>query len=127
MKRISKYKPSYCKQLIEFLSEGGSITAFAASINIERQTFYDWVEKHPEFRHAKEIGYVKSLQFYENILREHIDGKRRGIPIIPLIFLMKCRFRDEYHIREPKIEDSLDKMKATVDDLFKALKKDGIE
>ena len=47
--RPTDYKPEYCAQLLEHMTEGLSIEAFASVIGVAKQTLYTWTEKHAEF------------------------------------------------------------------------------
>ena len=50
--RPTDFKDSYCKEVVEFLSKGYSLAAFAGSIGVSRDTVYDWGKKLPEFSDA---------------------------------------------------------------------------
>lgn len=50
--RPSDYKAFYCKAVVEFLSKGYSLAAFAGSIGVSRETVYEWGRSIPEFSDA---------------------------------------------------------------------------
>jgi hypothetical protein len=49
--RPTKYDPKYCKEIIDFMGQGYSLTAFSAHIGVHRDTVYEW-QKHPDFSDA---------------------------------------------------------------------------
>ena len=93
------YKPEYCKQVIEFMGQGKSYTAFAGSIGVTRDCLYKWEAAHPEFLYAKKIAQA-ALEDYmlELAHSQMIDGK---LNTSAWIFMMKnmCKWRDR-HIEE---------------------------
>lgn len=50
--RPNEYDPAYCDQVLEFMSQGYSLTAFAGSIRKARQTVYRWMREHAAFSDA---------------------------------------------------------------------------
>ncbi len=66
--RPSKYDPAYCKEVVEFLAKGHSVTGFAGHLGVSRSTVFRWVEEHPEFRDALKAGQSAATKFWEEIL-----------------------------------------------------------
>jgi hypothetical protein len=66
--RPSSYKEAYCNEVIEFLSQGHSVTAFAGHIGVARSSVFKWAEEIPEFSDALKIGQAKATAFWETIL-----------------------------------------------------------
>lgn len=101
--RPSKYKPEFCEQLIEHMEAGLSFESFAGTLNVSKQTIYDWEKEHPAFLDAKEIAFEKSRLFWEKLGIEHIVNKSdsygegqsqsRSINASVYIFNMKNRFK----------------------------------
>jgi len=99
----TKYKPEYCEKLIEHMSEGLSYEAFAALIGVHRSILYDWEKSHPEFSEAKDVGFGKSLLFWEKLGRDNIlntsesfgegQSSSKSLNGSVWIFNMKNRFR----------------------------------
>jgi len=58
--RPTKYKPEYCKGIVDFMAEGGCATEYAAEIGVSKSTLYKWAEEEKEFSdaftRAKEVG-----------------------------------------------------------------------
>lgn len=86
MARPSKYKPEYCEQVIELMSEGCSIEEVAFELKIRKQTLYNWTEQYPEFLDAIEIGRELSLGWWMKEGRNGIKEKvfQTGLYVIQM-------------------------------------------
>jgi len=71
----SKYKPIYCKKIIEHMSEGKSVVSFATKIGVARQTLHEWVKVHPDFFVAYNKATDASETWWEDIGRDHVVEK----------------------------------------------------
>lgn len=87
-----KYKAAYCKQVVDYMSEGLSFDSFAGEIGVTRMTLYRWIEKYPEFQDAKSLADMKCLQWWEKAGRSGMVGKIKGFSGVMWIFSMKARF-----------------------------------
>ena len=65
MARPSKYKPAYCDLVIEHMTDGASITSFAAEIGVARSSINEWMEHHEEFSEAVKIAKAKCAAWWE--------------------------------------------------------------
>lgn len=63
--RPPKYEKKYCQQLIEYMSQGYSLEAFAGEIGVCRDTIYEWLKHYEEFSYAMGVGRSKSRAFWE--------------------------------------------------------------
>jgi hypothetical protein len=70
--RPTAYKPEFCQMLIEHMAKGLSFESFGATINVSAAKLYEYADKHPEFREAKQQGRIKSMLFWENLGVENI-------------------------------------------------------
>ena len=68
--RPTKYKQDYCDLIIEALSEGKSIAAFAADIGVARSSVKEWADAYPEFSNALRIAKAKCSAWWENEARK---------------------------------------------------------
>lgn len=85
--RQSRYKDSYCTEIVDFMGGGHSATAFAGEIGVSRDTLYEWRGKYPDFLEAMKVGQAKRVLFWE---REHINITRTGEGmIVGSIFALK--------------------------------------
>ena len=96
--RPTKYDPEYCEQAIAFMSQGYSITAFAGSIQVSRQTVYQWAEDHPEFSDALNVARSAAALWWENRLRD-VAEKGEG-NATAAIFGLKNRAADEWRDKQ---------------------------
>ncbi len=102
--RPSKYKPEYCKMLIDHMSTGLSFDSFAAVVSVNQDTLHEWAKVHEIFSESKKIAFANSLIFWE---QQGIDGlystveysddgkplKSKSINASVYIFNMKNRFK----------------------------------
>lgn len=113
--RPSKYKPEYCEMLISHFKNGDSYTTFAATVDVDRDTLYEWETKYPEFSDAKKRGWAHYQKFWEDHGKSGLynetfkdnDGMTvsRSINSAVYIYNMKCRFpKDWRDIQEVKAE-----------------------
>jgi len=73
--RPSKYKPEYCEAVIKHMSEGASLTSFAASIDVSRATINVWMEEHKEFLEAAMTAKSKCAAWWESVGRKNaVEG-----------------------------------------------------
>lgn len=68
----TKYKASYCEEIIKNAEEGKSYTEFAASIGICRATLYKWSASFPEFKLAMEIAKEKHEKAWWDFGRDEL-------------------------------------------------------
>jgi hypothetical protein len=110
----SKYKKQYCKDVVDFMAKGMSLTSFCAEIHTHRDTVYEWRKKYPEFDKACEIGFDMGQKFFESLMSNAALGilpenlKRMGstgINMTAVIFALKTRFHRDYSEKQ-KIEHS---------------------
>lgn len=109
MGRPTDYKPEYCQQIIDFMSEGKSIVQFAASLRVAECTIYEWANVHPDFSKAKNIAITAAEAWNEKFIMDNIiaisettqNGRERttisrSINPSLMIYRMKCRFRKNW-------------------------------
>lgn len=96
----SLYRPEYCDLLIEHMSNGFSLEAFAGVVSVGKGTVYLWKDNHPEFKEAHEIGLSRGLLYFEKLgsammkgmLRDK-NGNQLKHDSVVYIFTMKNRFK----------------------------------
>jgi hypothetical protein len=54
--RPTKYKSKFCSMLIEHMRQGLSFDTFAGRIEVNPDSLYEWVKRHPAFSEAKKVG-----------------------------------------------------------------------
>lgn len=101
--RPTTYKPEYCQAVIEHMSDGASLTSFAASIDCSRSTIGEWMNANPEFSAAVKIGKSKCAQWWEKVSRANaVEG---GGNATLCIFGLKNMAPDEWREKQ-EIEHS---------------------
>lgn len=93
--RPTLYKEEYCQELIDFMAKGYSYTAFAASIDVNLDSLYEWEKVHPKFSEAKKIAFGKCQLFWESMAINYpfTNPKTGGINTGLWVFNMKNRFK----------------------------------
>lgn len=133
----TKYRPEYCKLLIEKMSEGYSYEAFAGFVSVCKDTLYEWEKLFPAYSDAKKIAVEKNRIFWEKACIDHLinttesfrqkDGSTKTVSKslnnAAWIFNMKNRFhwRDRMEVSS----DDEKPLKIIMNYDPKKLKKDG--
>lgn len=63
--RPSKYRQTYCNEVVEHMAQGASLTSFAGEIGVARSTINQWMEDHPEFSEAVRVAKAKCASWWE--------------------------------------------------------------
>ena len=92
----TKYKEEYCEKLIQHMKHGYSFESFAATIDVHRDTLYEWCKVHESFSDAKKIAKDKSLLFFEQVGIAGMTGKLKGFNVAAWIYTLKNRHSDLY-------------------------------
>lgn len=96
--RPTKYDEKYCEQIIEHMSEGASMTSFAAEIEVDRSSLNEWMDKHPEFSQAVKIGKAKCASWWERVGRTNaVEG---GGNATLVIFGLKNMAADDWRDKQ---------------------------
>jgi len=83
----SLYRPEYDQAVIEHLREGRSLTSFAGSIGVSRNTLDFWREEHESFREAVLVGKALCLAWWEDRALETARTGRGNAKLI--VFALK--------------------------------------
>jgi hypothetical protein len=83
--RPSEYDPIYCSQVIDYMAQGYSLTAFAGSIRKARDTVYEWIKVHREFSDA--VARARSSRVAA--LEVKLLRSRKGAETSAAIFALK--------------------------------------
>lgn len=90
--RPSEYRPEYCELVIDKMSEGLSLTAFAGFIRVSRDTVYEWIKRHPAFSDAvSRANPARVLALEAKLLRS-----RKGAETTAAIFALRNACPDEW-------------------------------
>jgi len=79
------YKPEYCEAVIEAMSRGLSLAAFAGTIKVSKESVYAWMSDHAEFSDAvSRARPTRTLSLEEKLLRS-----RKGAETTAAIFALR--------------------------------------
>lgn len=100
--RPTKYKPEYCEQVVDFMSKGYSLEAFAGSIGHHKQTVYEWRDAHPDFGDSIKRAFDVCRVYWEKLALDcvYLNGENEKFNATVWLFNMKNRFgwRDQQSI-----------------------------
>ncbi len=85
----AKYKPEYPALFIQICKDGGSICNFCVAAEIGRQTFYNWLEEHEEFKAAYNIGREYTEEWLTKTGVEGMSGQLPGFNATAWSMLMR--------------------------------------
>jgi len=88
-----------------------------------RRTLYEWLDRHEEFREAKQLGEALCQRYYENLNKRRLEGDK-DIDGYMLQFTMRTRFYKDYG---DKSKLQIDVQNKTVEDLVIEAKKKQLE
>jgi hypothetical protein len=66
--RPTDFTPELGEEILERMTEGLSLAAAAADLNVHRQRVYEWAERYPEFADTVKLAQVKRQLFLERRL-----------------------------------------------------------
>ena len=98
--RPSKYSPAYCEEIVNFCSEGGSITAFAGEIGVDRDTISEWAKVHPEFSASVKRAKAKLAAWWDAQARSVAKDGGTGGRATMVIFGLKNHAPDDYRDKQ---------------------------
>ena len=94
------YDVKYCEMLINHMAQGLSVEAFAGKIRVSKQTVYNWMKIHDDFREAKAIGDACIQYYLENLANDAMKGTIENFNTVVWIFKMKnlCGWKDKIEV-----------------------------
>lgn len=92
--RPSKYEQRFCQMVIDHMSDGASMTSFAAEIGVARSTINEWMAAHPEFSEAIKIAKAKCAAWWERLGREGAMGVENVNPTLVIFGLKNMAAED---------------------------------
>lgn len=82
--RHSEYRPHYDEMVLEFMAQGYSLTGFAGSIRVCRNTVYQWMKRHGTFADAVHRGQAARTMAWEGKLLTATRGAQAAAAIFAL-------------------------------------------
>lgn len=104
--RPSKYEPRFCQMVIDHMSDGASMTSFAAEIGVARSTINEWMAVHPEFSEAIKIAKAKCAAWWERLGRQGAQGGEVNPTLV--IFGLKNMAADDWREKQELAHTSPD-------------------
>lgn len=98
--RPSKYNDVYCDLVIEEMTTGKSLTAFAAEIGVARSTINEWMAVHPEFSEAVKIAKAKCAAWWEEKGRKLAEQGGAPGQATAVIFGLKNMGADDWRDKQ---------------------------
>lgn len=90
------YSPEMCNRLLPVALGGGHMAAMCLACGIKTEkTFYEYMEKYPEFKEAYEAAKACSKMYYEDLALKLATGDLKG-NVTALALIMNNKFSDEY-------------------------------
>ena len=96
--RPTKYRDEYCEQIIIHMSDGASMTSFAAEIGVARSTLNEWATHNPEFSEAIKIAKAKCAAWWERLGRSGAQGGEVNPTLV--IFGLKNMAADDWRDKQ---------------------------
>ncbi len=107
-----KYSKDMCEQVIEYFKEGMTIVEVSQKLGVTRQSYYDWKDKHPEFKRAAEFGEEAAEAFHCHIGRHAMlgfpdpDMKEEYMHFNTAIYCFTMKTRFKHRENDDPIRDS---------------------
>src|SRR6267142_434787 len=77
------------------MSEGKSVTRFCRDVSIGRNTFYQWLDRHKEFKDAFDHSEVRCEAFWEDWLVNNFENKNVNSALIKMFFTNRFKWADK--------------------------------
>lgn len=75
--------------LVKHMSEGMGFRSFAAVIDVNPDSLYEWEKKHPDFSDAIKKARANLEKFFEQIGRSAMAGKLPGFNATAFVWMSK--------------------------------------
>lgn len=123
-KKLYKYDPAMCDQMIELGKLGSSQKMIWSELGISKNTAETWKKKYPEFAEALDLSLVHAQAYWERELLANVDNKGYNSRLAEIA--LRGQFQQDYReTRDTKIdlkaEVKIDFQKE-INDLISALK-----
>lgn len=86
----STFKSEYTTILLDMFSEGASLVQYLAAIGKGKKTFYEWLDKRPDFAEAYELAKVRAEAYWEE--QAHMNMNNPDFNFGHLKWLMGNRY-----------------------------------
>lgn len=90
----TRYTPEVCDTIVQIMREGRFVAEVCAELGIHKDTFYQWVKKHPEFADSYKLGRVVCEAWWANQGRINLHNDKFNVKIWDRY--MRTAFRDSW-------------------------------
>lgn len=90
--RPTEYREGYCQDVVEHMAQGYSLTSFAGSIRVARDTVYGWIASHRAFSDA--VARARAARV--TALEAKLLRSRKGAETSAAIFALKNAQPEEW-------------------------------
>jgi hypothetical protein len=98
--RPSKYSSAYAEEVVTFCAEGYSLTAFAGSIGVCRDTISEWTVQYEEFSAAVNRAKAKRAMWWEEQACKVAANGGPGGQATMVIFGLKNHAPEDYRDKQ---------------------------
>lgn len=95
----TKYRDEFATQVVQFCAQGFSLTAFAGSIGVARDTITEWQDVHSEFSAACKRAKSGSVLWWERKAQKLASRGGSGGQTAMCIFMLKNHAPEEFRER----------------------------
>lgn len=96
--RPTDYLPEYCDEVITLGKLGKSVTQIASTLDVHKDTVYEWAKVHPNFSDALSRARQESQTWWEDQGQAGLTADR----FQPSLWAkqVSCRFPDDYREKQ---------------------------
>ena len=105
--RPTLYTDDMPDALFDAMSQGRSVTQFAAKIGVNRSTIYEWAEKHPEFSDAFSRAKEACEAYWETELQSMMYSRDVNAPLVKLYFANRFGWSDKAEVDNKSSDGSM--------------------
>ncbi len=103
----TKYDPSYCEKVLQFIGGGRDVLEFSKEIGVTRKTIYNWRDKHPEFCEALKKALEYSEATWMSKLQEMMFDKNVNPALAKLYFANRFGWSDKVSTDHTSSDNSM--------------------
>ncbi len=110
----TKYKPIYCKRIVEWMRDGKSVEWCAGKMEVSKDTIYQWIKIHEEFSDAVKEGLALSQMWWEDAAQNNLTADKFQSTTWKFNMANRFRWRDHIEtitqVRSLKTKEEIEKM-----------------
>lgn len=117
---IKKYDPSFCELIVKLAKTGLCIFEIAESLDVTRETIYEWARKYPDFAESKDKAMDFHVSHLCRIAKSNLSNKDFREKTFDLMFINATHYVNYRTIAKinKAITDPVEKLDAIVDSVI---------